>query len=96
MGKTCLPDRSTSVPCAPPTLLEETTRHVRALYDFSASRSDEMDLRRGAVYTVIAERGQWLVGEDDSGTQRGEFPRSYVEHGAVLAHFCSDLRMKLT
>ena len=44
-----------------------------------------MDLRRGAVYTVIAERGQWLVGEDDSGTQRGEFPRSYVEHGAVLA-----------
>ena len=55
-----------------------------------------MDLRRGAVYTVIAERGQWLVGEDDSGTQRGEVPRSYVEHGAVLAHFCSDLRMKLT
>lgn len=86
MGKTCLPDRSTSVPCAPPTLLEETTRYVRALYDFSASRSDEMDLRRGTVYTVTAERGQWLVGEDDSGTQRGEFPRSYVEHGAVLAH----------
>ena len=48
-----------------------------------ASRGDEMDLRRGAVYRVVAERGQWLLGENEAGDCRGEFPGTYVEHGAV-------------
>lgn len=44
-----------------------------------------MDLRRGAVYRVVAERGQWLLGENDAGDCRGEFPGTYVERGAVSA-----------
>ena len=64
---------------------EASVRYVRALYDFEASRGDEMDLRRGAVYRVVAERGQWLLGENDTGDCRGEFPGTYVERGAVSA-----------
>ena len=54
-------------------------RYVRALYDFTASRKNEMDLRRGAVYRVTAEQGSWLVGENETGSRRGEFPGTYVE-----------------
>jgi len=53
------------------------TGYVRALYNFTASREDEMDLQRGAVYRIIARHGDWCVGEDD--TRRGEFPCTYVE-----------------
>jgi len=38
-----------------------------------------MDLQRGAVYRVLADRGQWLLGENDTLTCRGEFPGTYVE-----------------
>mmetsp|Transcript_25879 Transcript_25879/g.77963 ORF Transcript_25879/g.77963 Transcript_25879/m.77963 type:complete len:1143 (+) Transcript_25879:198-3626(+) len=61
-------------------------RYVRAVYDFTASRRTEMDLRRGAVYRVISEQGHWLVGENDTGTQSGEFPGTYVEpYAPVMA-----------
>ena len=66
-----------------PSLHETNIRYVRALYDFEASRGDEMDLQRGAVYRVVADRGQWLLGENDTLTCRGEFPGTYVERGAA-------------
>ena len=60
--------------------------YVRANYDFPASRNDEIDLRRGAVYRVIAEQGPWLLGEDETATRRGRFPTSYVEWVAVCRY----------
>ena len=56
-----------------------TGKYVRALYNFTASRENEMDLRRGAIYRVTVEQGQWCVGEDETGTCHGEFPCTYVE-----------------
>ena len=80
------PHHRSSFPATPPSTSPQARRerYVTALYDFTASRSDEMDLQRGAVYRVVAERGQWYVGEDYSGC-RGEFPATYVEHGSVSA-----------
>ena len=65
-----VPSQLTDLPC-------NHTGYVRALYNFTASREDEMDLQRGAVYRIIARHGDWFVGEDD--TRRGEFPCTYVE-----------------
>mmetsp|Transcript_14534 Transcript_14534/g.21938 ORF Transcript_14534/g.21938 Transcript_14534/m.21938 type:complete len:1946 (+) Transcript_14534:90-5927(+) len=55
-------------------------KQVRALFDFAPRRAEETALKRGSVYTVLAERSDaWLVVFDPSTSQRGEVPKNYVE-----------------
>ena len=50
----------------------------RALYEYKAAQSDELDLKPGDVITLTAKlEGGWWEGE--MGDKSGVFPASYVE-----------------
>eukprot|EP00727_Mastigamoeba_balamuthi_P011334 m51a1_g6823 putative myosin-IC (1126) ;mRNA; f:16060-20597 len=52
-------------------------QHAKAMYDFEATRADELSLREGDEVTINTRKGEWYEGE--CGGRRGLFPVSYVE-----------------
>lgn len=52
---------------------------MRALYDYTAQRSDELNIIEGDVIKVLHEdNDNWWMGELENGDQ-GYFPANYVE-----------------
>ena len=51
---------------------------VRALYDYKASRGDELSFGRGDVIAVVfKESANWRIGQLEDGSQ-GYIPSNYV------------------
>lgn len=54
-------------------------RKVKALYDYTAQRSDELNICEGDWIKVLHEDNEnWWMGELENGDQ-GYFPANYVE-----------------
>lgn len=52
--------------------------NCKALYDFEAENSEELDFKEGVIIKLIARLDDnWLLGEIDG--RQGRFPISYVE-----------------
>ncbi|KAL6064259.1 WH2 domain-containing protein [Balamuthia mandrillaris] len=49
----------------------------RAKWGYAPTRPDELELQKGAVYTVLEQKGQWWKGQSQDGTV-GMFPSNYV------------------
>lgn len=53
---------------------------VVVLYDYSAQRSDELDLKKGdEILVLVRENENWWMGELAKTKQQGYFPASYVQ-----------------
>ena len=64
----------------PPPSQKKKTDHrcVVALFDYTAQRSDELNLRQGDWISVLHEDNEnWWMGQLDNG-QQGYFPANYV------------------
>ncbi|KDR73959.1 hypothetical protein GALMADRAFT_250677 [Galerina marginata CBS 339.88] len=62
----------------PPSLQDKKV--VRALYDYTASKPDELSFRAGSDIVVVQEvLDDWWLGEMVGDGSKGLFPRSYVE-----------------
>lgn len=58
---------------------------VVVLHDYSAQRSDELDLIKGEeILVLVRENETWLMGESIRTKQQGYFPASYVQEKSLL------------
>ena len=68
-------------PPRPPTreasAVDQGPRRVRALFDYAASREDELSIRAGDVIELVSSEGDWWLGF--IGDAHGAFPSNYVE-----------------
>lgn len=73
-------------------------RKVRALYDYTAQRSDELNILEGDLIKVLHEDNEnWWMGELANGDQ-GYFPANYVEDisGIYSSHSLTIWRVLIT
>ena len=53
---------------------------VIALYDYTAQRGDELDLKKGdQIKVLVKENESWWMGELVRNKQEGYFPANYVQ-----------------
>uniref|UniRef100_A0A8C7T7G9 Abelson helper integration site 1 n=1 Tax=Oncorhynchus mykiss TaxID=8022 RepID=A0A8C7T7G9_ONCMY len=76
----------TSLPSAPQTkpMYTQLYKLVVSLYDYSATRSDELTVQRGdVIYVLYKDNDNWWFGRLANG-QQGYFPATYVELSQAL------------
>ena len=66
---------------------------VIVLHDYSAQRSDELDLIKGEeIHVLVRENETWWMGELTRNKQQGYFPASYVQEKSTFDH--SNFKLK--